>query len=86
MDAEVIKDLIERGLPEAAVQVFSDDNTHFQAVIVAEGFVGKGRLVRHQEIYRCLGSLMGNDIHALSIRAYTPEEWQGLRARETGNA
>lgn len=86
MDAEAIKDLIERGLPEAAVQVFSDDNTHFQAVIVAEGFVGKGRLVRHQEVYRCLGSLMGNDIHALSIRAYTPEEWQGLRARETGNA
>jgi acid stress-induced BolA-like protein IbaG/YrbA len=86
MDAEVIKDLIERGLPEAAVQVFSDDDTHFQAVIIAEGFVGKGRLVRHQEVYRCLGSLMGNDIHALSIRAYTPEEWQGLRARETGNA
>lgn len=86
MDAEAIKDLIERGLPEAAVQVFSDDDTHFQAVIIAEGFVGKGRLARHQEIYRCLGSLMGNDIHALSIRAYTPEEWQGLRARETGNA
>jgi acid stress-induced BolA-like protein IbaG/YrbA len=29
---------------------------------------------------------MGNDIHALSIRAYTPDEWQGLRARESGNA
>lgn len=85
MDSTGIKGLIEGGLPEAIVQVFSDDHSHFQAVIVAESFAGKGRLARHQEVYRCLGELMGNDIHALSIRAYTPDEWQRLRALETGS-
>lgn len=82
MDSKGIKGLIEVGLPEAMVQVVSDDNTHFQAVIVAESFAGKGRLARHQEVYRCLGERMGNDIHALSIRAYTPEEWRRQRATE----
>ncbi|MEX0975652.1 MAG: BolA/IbaG family iron-sulfur metabolism protein [Woeseia sp.] len=82
MDSQGIKGLIEVGLPEAMVQVFSDDNTHFEAVIVAGSFAGKGRLARHQEVYRCLGERMGNDIHALSIRAYTPDEWQRQRAAE----
>jgi acid stress-induced BolA-like protein IbaG/YrbA len=82
MDSKGIKDLIETGLPEAMVQVFSDDNTHFQAVIVAESFAGKGRLARHQAVYRCLGERMGHEIHALSIQAYTPEEWQRRRAAE----
>jgi len=75
MDSKTIKDLIERGLPESAVQVFSEDNTHFQAVVVARAFAGKRPLARHQQVYATLGTLVGTDIHALSIRAYTPEEW-----------
>jgi acid stress-induced BolA-like protein IbaG/YrbA len=30
----------------------------------------------HQLVYECLGSLMGNEIHAMSIKALTPEEWR----------
>lgn len=86
MDPAAIRELIERGLPEATAQVFSEDNTHFQAVVVAEAFAGKRRLARHQQVYATLGSLVGTDIHALSIRAYTPEEWQSAQAsgRESG--
>lgn len=76
MDPATIKDLIERGLPEATAGVFSEDNTHFQAIVIYEGFAGKRRLARHQEVYAALGTLVGTDIHALSIRAYTPEEWR----------
>ena len=54
----------------------SDDNTHYEAIVVAREFEGKRSLARHQLIYKTLGELMGNEIHALSIRAYTPEEWQ----------
>jgi acid stress-induced BolA-like protein IbaG/YrbA len=54
----------------------SDDNTHFEALVVAEEFEGKRPLARHQLVYRCLGALVGNEIHALSIRAMTPAEWQ----------
>jgi acid stress-induced BolA-like protein IbaG/YrbA len=68
--------LIEAGFDGATVTVVSDDNTHFEAVIVASEFAGLRPLARHQLVYQALGSLVGNEIHALSIRAYTPDEWQ----------
>lgn len=79
MDPATIKELIERGMPEATAHVFSEDNTHFQAIVVAESFTGQRRLARHQQVYAALGPLVGNDIHALSIRAYTPEEWRSVQ-------
>jgi len=78
MDPAEIKSLIENGLENADVKVYSDDNTHYSAVVIAAAFAGQGRIQRHQLVYRCLGSLMGNEIHAMSIRAYTAEEWQEL--------
>jgi acid stress-induced BolA-like protein IbaG/YrbA len=60
---------------DAIVRVESDDNTHFGALVVAREFEGLRSIARHQLIYRSLGSLVGNEIHALSIQAYTPEEW-----------
>lgn len=76
MNPKAITELIERGLPGAEVVVSSDDNTHFEALVIAEEFAGKRPLARHQLVYGCLGSLMGNEIHAMSIRAHTPEEWR----------
>ncbi|MDZ7767804.1 MAG: BolA/IbaG family iron-sulfur metabolism protein [Woeseia sp.] len=78
MEPTEIARLIESGLPDASVQVRSDDNTHFEAIVVAEVFSGKRPLARHQLVYRTLGSRVGNEIHALSIRAYTPDEWQRI--------
>lgn len=80
MDPRQIEQMIEQGLSGADVRVMSDDNTHFEAVVIAEAFEGKRRLARHQLVYRCLGDLMGNEIHALSIRAHTRDEWQRLTA------
>ena len=76
MNPEDVEKLIEAGLPGAEVTVRSPDNTHFEAVVVAEAFAGKRPLARHQLVYACLGTLMGNEIHAMSISAHTPEEWQ----------
>lgn len=47
---------------------------HFTVHIVAEAFVGKSLIQRHRTIYNVLGDAMENDIHALSIKAYTPAE------------
>jgi len=76
MDAEEITQLIEVGFADAIVKVMSDDNTHFAALVVAAEFEDKRPLARHQLVYRCLGSLVGNEIHALSITALTPDEWR----------
>jgi len=80
MDPSEIAALIEAGLPDARVRVLTDDNMHFEAIVVAEAFDGKRPMQRHQLIYECLGTLMGNEIHALSIRAHTPGEWSKLES------
>ena len=71
MNPSDIGRLIESGFTNAEVKVMSDDNTHFEAIVIAQEFAGKRSLARHQLIYKTLGSLMGNEIHALSIRAFT---------------
>ncbi|NIV17038.1 MAG: BolA/IbaG family iron-sulfur metabolism protein [Woeseiaceae bacterium] len=81
MDPLEITRLIEAGFDNASVRVFTEDNTHFQALVVANEFEGMRSIARHQAVYKCLGSLVGNEIHALSIRALTPAEAQ---AESTG--
>ena len=76
MTPERIADLIRAGLPGAAVRVESDDNTHFASQIVAAQFSGLRPIARHQLVYQALGALMGREIHALSIEALTPDEYQ----------
>jgi acid stress-induced BolA-like protein IbaG/YrbA len=85
MTADEVTQLIQAGLPGAHVRVQTDDDTHFEAVVVAPQFEGKRPLQRHQLVYAGLGSRMGREVHALSIQAFTPAEWQagqdGLAAR-----
>ena len=75
MQPSEIERLIEAGFENPIVRVQSDDNTHFAALVVAEEFEGKRPLGRHKLVYKALGSLLGNEIHALSIQALTPAEW-----------
>jgi acid stress-induced BolA-like protein IbaG/YrbA len=51
------------------------DGTHFEAVIVSPSFSGKSRVQRHQIVYGALGERMREEIHALSMRTLSPEEW-----------
>ena len=48
---------------------------HFAVTLVAGAFAGQGLLARHRMVYDALGLAMHTDIHALSIRAYTPDEF-----------
>jgi acid stress-induced BolA-like protein IbaG/YrbA len=51
------------------------DGHHFEAVVVSEAFAGKSRVQRHQLVYQTLGDRMREEIHALSMKTYTPQEW-----------
>lgn len=79
MDPNEVKRIIETGLPGALVEV-TGDGTHFEAVIVHENFEGKNTLAQHRLVYGALGERMRADVHALSMRTYTPAEWA---ARQT---
>lgn len=74
MDAEIIRELIEKGLPGAQAQVQGDDGVHFEATVVSEAFNGKLPLARHRLVYATLGDLLGGAIHALQLKTITPDE------------
>lgn len=74
MDAATVKALIEKGMPDARVEVEGPDGVHFEALVVSSAFAGKLPLARHRLVYATLGELMGGAIHALSLKTLTPEE------------
>jgi len=71
---EVVKSYIQANLPCEFVEV-RGDGQHFEAVIVSAAFRGKSRVQQHQVVYRALGDRMREEIHALSMKTYSPEEW-----------
>ena len=51
---------------------------HFYATIVSGAFEGKTLVQRHQLVYQALENMMTSEIHALSIKAFTPTEFERL--------
>jgi BolA protein len=47
---------------------------HYKITIVAAVFAGHNTVKRHRLIYDAAGDLMRGSIHALSIRAFSPDE------------
>ncbi len=50
--------------------------SHFKVVLVSEDFAGEKLIARHRAVNQLLRDELANDIHALAIHTYTPEEWQ----------
>ena len=71
---EDIKRWIEAGLPDSTVEIEGDGH-HFNAVIVCPAFAGKTMIQQHQMVYGALGDKMKAEIHALSMRTLTPEQY-----------
>jgi BolA protein len=84
---EMIRAALQQGLSPVRLDITDDSAAHaghagamsggghFTALIVSEAFAGKSPVQRHQLVYRTLGDLMQTEIHALSIKAYTPSEY-----------
>ncbi len=77
MNPEEIKVIIENAIPGSIVNV-EGDGTHFEAIIISSEFQGKGLVEQHQMVYKALGEFMKN-IHALSLKTYTPEQWKRVK-------
>ena len=76
MDPKEIASLIEQGLPGSRVEVRTDGQGHYEALVVSTVFDGERSVRRHQLVYGTLGGRVGTDIHALALKTLTPEEWQ----------
>jgi acid stress-induced BolA-like protein IbaG/YrbA len=77
MNPQEIAAQIQAGLAGAQAMVTSPDNVHFEAVVVSAAFAGKRAIQRHQMVYATLGAAVGNEIHALALQVFTPEEYAG---------
>jgi acid stress-induced BolA-like protein IbaG/YrbA len=73
--AEEVKTYIMQGLACDHVEVRGEDGQHFEAVVVSPQFTGKNMVQQHQLVYQALGDRMRQEIHALSLRTFTPEAW-----------
>ncbi|MFA6013603.1 MAG: BolA family protein [Gallionellaceae bacterium] len=77
---ESIQVSIENGMPCVHVSV-TGDGRHFESIIVSSEFAGKNRIQRHQRVYLVLGDRMRDEIHALSMKTLTPDEWETASPR-----
>jgi acid stress-induced BolA-like protein IbaG/YrbA len=76
-----VASMIKDGLPDAEVQVqdLTGGGDHYQVVVVSSLFEGKALVQRHQMVYRALQQAMSSEaIHALTMKTYTPQDWQAL--------
>lgn len=84
MDKTVlIKDTILKALPTATVDVEDTmgDGHHFQATVVAAQFKGKTLLEQHRMVFDPLREALKEAVHALSLKTYTPEQWQKRQSK-----
>ena len=80
MDKQEIIAKLKNSLNLDEVHVMTDDGSHFQVIAVGEMFAELSRVKKQQAIYTPLAEFINdNRIHALSIKTYTPTEWQRER-------
>ena len=72
---EQIKSYILEGLNCTHISL-EGDGQHFFATIVSPEFEGLKPIARHQKVYAALGERMKEEIHALSFKTLTPEEFE----------
>jgi len=77
-----VREFIAAGLVCEHLEV-EGDGRHFFATIVSAAFDGRSRVARHQQVYTALGDRMREQVHALSMKTFTPAEWsaQGAAGR-----
>jgi len=79
MHPDQIKQLILAGMACDHLAI-DGDGQHFEALVVSPEFVGKSRVQRQQRVYQTLkAKLDSGELHALSFKTLTPEEWSAQR-------
>ena len=79
MHPEQVRTIIAAGIACEHLQV-AGDGQHFEALIVSAAFVGKNRVQRQQAVNEVLRQHFNSgELHALSMKTQTPEEWSATR-------
>ncbi|MCE9624794.1 MAG: BolA family transcriptional regulator [Deltaproteobacteria bacterium] len=78
MHPEQVQEKLVQSFPNSEVVVQDTTGTmdHFQVLIISSLFEGKTMVEQHQMVYKALGDLMKEAIHALALKTYTPQQWK----------
>ena len=82
MTAQELKNIIESKLSSGTqANILSDDNIHFQAIIISPDFEGILSKVKQQQmVYAVIDEYIASgELHAITIKTYTPEKWHNLK-------
>ena len=75
MDNAKVQQILDQALSLQEVHV-KGEGSHYEVVAVDACFDGMSRVKKQQLIYAPLMEfIQRNDIHAVSIKAFTPDEW-----------
>ncbi len=74
---ERIQDILKEGFPEGEIYVKNPlgDGAHFSAIVVSETFAGQSLVARHRAVLGLMKEALRSDVHALSFKTFTSEEW-----------
>lgn len=80
---EEIKETLARALPVSLVETqdLTGGGDHWQVIIVSSAFEGKGLLEQHRIVNEALREPLADQrIHALTLKTYSPAQWEKLGA------
>lgn len=82
---DIIHDELVQGFEPTVLEVINEsDNhnvprgseTHFKVVVVSESFADQTPIARHRAVNKVLAAQLAKRLHALSIQALTPAQWE----------
>ena len=79
MNPQQVAQMIQAGLAGSRATVTATTTCISRPWSIAPAFAGKRAVQRHQLVYATLGAAVGNEIHALALQVFTPEEFAGQR-------
>ena len=79
MEPEEIKTLIESGISQSQA-IVTGESGKYEAIVISPEFEGLTMVKEHQMVYATVNEhIASGALHALSIKAYTPGEWENLK-------
>ena len=76
MTTDEIEKLIEAGLPNSKA-IVSGGEGKYEAIVISDSFDNLSMVKEHQMVYATVKTqIASGELHALSIKAFTPEEWE----------
>ena len=82
MEINLIKEIIKKNIDTTNIYIKSDDKIHFKAIIISNQFQNLNLINRQRKINKILNDFfLSGEIHALSLKTYTPEEWEKIKIK-----